>query len=84
MRPEELGVGQSRSQHAFVAGDDLLPAVVGFKIGNDNKAVGQRFRCNIAQRKELLMHAHGGLQNRRRQLHEFFVDGPDQGDWPFD
>src|SRR3546814_6252223 len=63
--PEELGIRQAGVEHALVAGDHLLAAVVGQRIGDDHEARRPRTVGGI-QREIFLMRPHGGGQHLAR------------------
>ena len=80
--PEELGVGEPRPQHPFVAGDDGLALVPGFGVGDEYKA-RREIAVLIQQGEILLVMAHRRGQHLRRQVHEGRVDAPHQHHRPF-
>ena len=53
--PEELGVGEPRAQHAFVAGYDLACRRPRDHVGDHDEAVGELARFRIAQREVFLV-----------------------------
>ena len=81
--PEEFGVGQPGREHLRVAGKDGRAVVRGLAVGDGDEGFDPPGR-RVADGKELLVFAHRGLQDLRRQVEEGLVDPPDQHHRPFD
>ena len=78
---EELGVGETRPDHAFVPGDDRLAAVLGLHIGNHNEPVGELL--SLLQREAFLVRLHGGGEHFGRHRKEGLVERAHQHNGPF-
>ena len=63
--PEESRVGQSRAQHAFIAGDNRLAAIRRDHVGNDEE-MRRQLAALIQSREIFLMRAHRRGQHLRR------------------
>ena len=80
--PEELGVGEPGGQDAGVAGEDGGAVVGGLAVGDEDVG-GDASRRRIAQREELLVRPHRGLQHLGRQVEEARLDPAHQRHRPF-
>ena len=81
--PEEAGIREPGAQHALVAGDDFLAAVIGFEVGDHDEA-GRETTVGMEQRQVSLVAARRGDQHLLGHRHELLVDLPDQRHRPFD
>ena len=79
---EELGVGQARAHHTFIAADDGA-GVVRADIADDQELVGQ-FARSVQQREVLLVGLHREDQAFLRHTEEFFLELADQHIGPLD
>ena len=80
--PEELGVGEAGGQDAGVAGEDGGAVVGGLAVGDDEVA-GDAAGSRVAEREELLVLAHRGLEHLGRQVEEAGLDAADERHRPF-
>ena len=78
---EELGIGQTRTDHLLVTGDDLL-RIFGLDVGHEDK-VRQQFAGVVVDREVLLVALHGVNQRFRRHREEFFFELRRQHHRPF-
>ena len=78
---EELGVGEPRADHPLIAFGDLLAAVLGFEIGDEDEVV--RERVAFRQRETFLMRLHGGRQHLGRHGQEVLIELAHQHHGPF-
>ena len=78
---EELGVGQARTHHLLVTGDDLL-RVFRLDVGHEDK-VRQQFARGVIHREILLVALHGVHQRFRRHRQEFLFEFGGQYHRPF-
>ena len=78
--PEELGVREPRGDYLLVAGDDLLAAVLGLEVGDEQEMVCELLA--VPEREALLVHLHGGRQAFRRHLEESLVELAHEHDRP--
>ena len=81
--PEEPRIRQTRCQHLLVARQDRRAIVAGFAVGHGDELLDPA-RLGIADREELLVFLHRGLQHLRRQAQEFRANVAHQDDRPFD
>ena len=80
--PEEPRIRQPRRQHLAIAGKDRRTLVGRLDIGHGDEPLDPP-RARIADREELLMLPHRGLQHLGRQSQELRPDGPHQHHRPF-
>ena len=73
---EELGVGQARAHHAFVAADDGA-GILGADVADHQELVGQ-LAGGVQQREVLLVGLHGEDQAFLRHVEEFLLELADQ------
>jgi hypothetical protein len=81
---EELGIGQPRADDALVAGDDLLAAVLGLDIGDQDELAGEPRGLGIAQHEAFLVVADGGADDLGRDGEKRLVERTHQHDRPLD
>ena len=71
---EEFGVREPRADHALVAGNDRLAAVLGLDIGDQDELVGELRRALLAQDKTFLIIADRCPDDLRRHAKEGVVE----------
>ena len=81
---EELRVGKPRADHALVAGDDGLAAVLGLDVGDQDELVDELRRLRVAQHEAFLVGADGGADHLVRDREERLVERAHQHHRPFD
>ena len=79
---EELGVGEARTHHFLITGNDLR-RIFAFDVGHGDKA-RQQLAVAIEQAEIFLVVLHGGDQRFLRHVEEAFLEGADQRHRPFD
>ena len=80
--PEELGVGEAGGEDAGVAGEDGGAVVGGLAVGGEEVG-GDLARDRVAQGEELLVGAHGGLQDLGGEVEEAGLDAAEERHGPF-
>ena len=80
--PEELGVGEAGGEDAGVAGEDGGAVVGGVAVG-DEEVGGDAAGGGVAQREELLVGAHRGLQDLGGEVEEAGLDAAEERHRPF-
>ena len=78
---EEFSIGQTRTNHLLVTGDDLL-RIFGLDVGYEDK-VRQQFAGIVVDREVLLVALHGVNQRFGRHREEFFFELRRQHHRPF-
>ncbi len=82
---EVAGIRQAGADDAAVAGDDLLAAVLGLEVRDQQELVGELLVDVVrAQHEALLIGADGGADHLRRNLEELLLEGAHQRHRPFD
>ena len=81
--PKEFRIREAGRQHLVVARQNGGTVIGGFAVGDGDEAFDPPgFR--VADREELLMLAHRGLQNLRRKPQKIRANRTHQDDGPFD
>src|SRR5215467_8421565 len=80
---EEFGVGEPRADHALVAGDDRLAAVLRLDIGDQDELVGELRGARVAQDETFLIVADRGADDFGGHTQKRLIERAHQHDGPF-
>jgi len=82
--PKKPRIREPGADHALIARDNRLPAILGLQIGDKNEAIGQ-FPCLFMTEGEtFLMRLHGGHQDFLRHIEKALIEFAGENHGPLD